>query len=97
MNGDRRKKLAGTHAQEVLARQSDSLLVEHAPRSHFFDLVANGRHPGASSGAKRARRLALAVVDDLPGLDAEAVAGLHDFLDLVVAMPSTARDLIEDE
>jgi len=37
----------------------------------------------------------LVLLDELPGLDAEAVEGLHDFLDLVEAMPSTARSLVE--
>ena len=62
--------------------------------SHFVRL-ARRRHAGASGGEKRARRLALAVLDDLPGLDDRAVDGLIRFVELVRKSPEGARTLLD--
>lgn len=43
---------------------------------HFVRLAKRGKpNTGASGGELRARRLALAIVDNLPGLDDQAIAG----------------------
>lgn len=62
---------------------------------HFLDLAEQGKRRGSSGGEKRAKRLADAVVEDVPGLDASAVAGLLEFVRLAASMPSKARDLLE--
>jgi hypothetical protein len=62
--------------------------------SHFVRL-ARRKHPGASSGEKRSRRLALALLDNLPGLDDEAIDGMIGFADLVKRAPETARSLVD--
>lgn len=54
-----------------------------ASLSHFLDLLEHGNCPGASSGELRARRIALTLVHDLPGLDCLAVAGLCEFIVLL--------------
>ena len=62
--------------------------------AHFVRL-ARTKHPGASSGEKAARRLALALCRDLPSLDERAFDGLLEFALLIRSAPTTARDLID--
>jgi hypothetical protein len=57
--------------------------------------LARCKHAGASGGEKRARRLAIALLDNLPGLDAEAIDGMIAFLDLAQHAPQTARTLVD--
>ncbi len=61
---------------------------------HFVDLAARGKHPGSSGGEKRARRLAVAVLENLPGLDDSAIAGLLEFVRCVQTSPSLSRQLV---
>lgn len=61
----------------------------------FLDLAKRGKHPGASSGEKRARRLALAILDNLPGLDDKAITGLVHFMGEAQMRPETARTSID--
>ena len=61
---------------------------------HFIDLAFQGRRDGSSGGEKRARRIALALLENLPGLDASAIHGLKLFADLVQRQPETLRRLI---
>ena len=78
-----------------------SLVAEHeteariAYTEHFLRLAHHGRHRGASGGEKRARALAKAIVDQVPGLDGQAVAGAIEFMRLAAAKPGTARDIIQ--
>ena len=65
------------------------------PNEHFLTLVDHGRHRGASSGCKAARKLARAICEEAPSLDATAIAGLHQWVDYCKAMPGTAADVIE--
>lgn len=62
---------------------------------HFVSLARTGkRNAGASGGEKRAYRLAKCVIDDVPGLDQDAVEGLKLFIDTCGARPSLADDWI---
>lgn len=61
---------------------------------HFLFLARNGRRVGASGGEKRAARLYDAIVEDLPGLDADACRGLVELIALTYRAPQTARDLV---
>jgi hypothetical protein len=63
---------------------------------HFLRLAKRGKpNTGASGGELRARRLALAVLDNIPGLDDDAVAGLVQFIALAKAEPETARSYVD--
>lgn len=66
-----------------------------ASLSHFLDLLEHGNCPGASSGELRARRIALTLVRDLPGLDGQAVDGLIEFCRLCASAPETAERLVK--
>jgi hypothetical protein len=61
----------------------------------FLELADRGAHRGASGGEKRAAQLAASIVDHVPGLDAQAVAGLIEFVRLAAYAPSTAREVLE--
>ena len=61
---------------------------------HFLDLARCGRLLGATGSERNATELAFAILDRAPGLDAKAIDGLHQFIDAVIAAPTTARDLI---
>jgi hypothetical protein len=62
--------------------------------SHFIDLALRGKLRGCSAGCKRARAMARAVVDCVPGLDGLARDGLRAFINLASNAPGTARDLL---
>jgi hypothetical protein len=62
--------------------------------SHFLDLALRGKQRGCSGGCKRARVIARAVVDCVPGLDGLARDGLREFINLTSNAPGTARDLL---
>jgi hypothetical protein len=64
------------------------------PIDHFLRLAKRGASPGASGGEKRAFRLAKAVVEDLPGLDNQAVAGFGEFAIIAYSKPMTAGDML---
>ena len=68
---------------------------------HFIRLAKRGKPgTGASGGELRARRLALSVINDLQGLDDEAIAGLIEFIrGIQRGGEQLARELIgaEDE
>ena len=61
---------------------------------HFLRLARAGAHPTASSGAHAAFQLAAAVLDHVPALDGQALAGLQEFCDIVKAVPESARTLV---
>jgi hypothetical protein len=63
---------------------------------HFVRLAKRGKpNTGASSGELRARRLALAILDNLPGLDDRATSGLLAFIELVKQSPEESRTLVD--
>lgn len=63
---------------------------------HFLKIARRGRPgTGASSGEVQARRLAIAIVENAPGLDDEAIEGAVEFLRAVRLAPSGARTLID--
>jgi hypothetical protein len=64
------------------------------PLDHFIRLATRGASPGASGGEKRAFRLAKCLVEDLPGLDGRAIAGMAEFARLVMTKPMTAGDML---
>jgi len=64
--------------------------------NHFIQLAARGGHPRASSGERKARRLARAVVRETPGLDGEALEGLCEFIHWASRQPMTATDLVNE-
>ncbi len=65
--------------------------------AHFIELARRGRNPAASGGEQRAARLAAALLDDVAGIDQDAVAGLTMFARVVAANWSAASSLIEDK
>lgn len=62
---------------------------------HFIRLAKRGKHPAASGGEGRAWRLANALLNDLNGMDDDALMGLLAFLELVVKEPEKARTLVD--
>jgi hypothetical protein len=68
---------------------------------HFIRLAKRGKPgTGASGGELRARRLALAVINDLQGMDDEAISGFIEFIrGIQRGGEQLARELIgaEDE
>jgi hypothetical protein len=70
-------------------------VTERPELCHFLDLAEHGRHRGSSRGACSARKLATCLVEDLPGLDSQAVAGLLEFARFVQVKPASARDLLD--
>jgi hypothetical protein len=62
---------------------------------HFIRLAKRGKPgTGASGGELRARRLALAVLNDIPGMDDEAINGFILFIRGLSRDYEMARDLI---
>jgi hypothetical protein len=61
----------------------------------FCRLAVRGKNRGASGGEKRARKLAMAVLDEASGLDDQAIEGLITFIRAVQRAPTTARDLVQ--
>jgi hypothetical protein len=62
---------------------------------HFLQLAQRGKHPGTSGGERRAYRIAKAILDDVHGLDGQAVEGLMEFVQLANLYPSEAEMLVE--
>lgn len=62
---------------------------------HFIRLAKRGKPgTGASGGELAARRLAIAIVKDVPGLDDMAIAGLIEFIRGTQRDRMAAQDLI---
>ena len=62
---------------------------------HFIRLAKRGKPgTGASGGELRARRLALAVLNDIPGLDQKAITGLVEFIELLQHDYEKAAELV---
>lgn len=62
---------------------------------HFVRLAKRGKYPAASGGENRARRLAVAFLDNLPGLDGSALLGAMEFAEMVQGSPEEARTLVD--
>lgn len=67
----------------------------HHGFQHFLRLALRGRVRGCSSGEVRCRRIARCLLENLPGLDGAAVAGIHRFIDVVEQNPSALRDALD--
>lgn len=65
--------------------------------AHFLRLVQAGKNPAASSGQRQALALARAAIASIPGLDGQAREGFVSFVELVAAMPESARRVVEGE
>jgi hypothetical protein len=74
----------------------DSETRQSVALEHFIRLARRGDHRGASGGEKRAYRLAMVLLDELPGLDTRALQGMVLFAREVVTRPQASRDLIEE-
>ncbi len=61
--------------------------------SHFLRIASRGRRAGASGGEKRAAKIARVIVDEVSGLDGQAVEGLIDFIRGTARSPKTAQEL----
>lgn len=75
-------------ARRVPVTQDDRAL------EHFVRLAFKGRQATASGGERRAHRLAVAIIDNLPGLDELATDGLVEFLKGVKASPELAAEVV---
>jgi hypothetical protein len=63
---------------------------------HFLALARRGKPcTGASGGELRARQLALAILEQVPGLDAQAIKGAAEFMGRVANAPQASRELID--
>jgi hypothetical protein len=64
--------------------------------NHFIKLAKRGKPgTGASGGELRARRLALAVLNDIPGLDTRAITGFCEFIELLQHDYEKASKLVD--
>jgi hypothetical protein len=61
---------------------------------HFINLLLRGRHSGASGGERRAYKIAKALLEHAPGLDAKALAGISPFAEMVSRNPQEIGDLL---
>lgn len=63
---------------------------------HFLTLARRGKPgTGASTGEVQARKLAIAILANAPGLDEEAIEGAAEFLRRAPLAPNMARALID--
>lgn len=62
---------------------------------YFVSLANRGKSDGTSLGSAAARRLALALLQDVPALDGRALEGLKFFADAAKYLPETARGSID--
>ena len=58
----------------------------------LLDLARRGSHAGASAGERRCAVLVSAVVDNVSGVDDDAIAALVEFIEWVQREPMSARD-----
>jgi hypothetical protein len=64
---------------------------------HFLSLARAGKRDYASTGEMKANALLTAIVNDVPGLDSQAVEGVSDFLRLFAMDYSLAMKLVKRE
>jgi hypothetical protein len=65
------------------------------PLEHFIRLAKRGKHPAASGGETRSWQLAFAFLENLYGLDDDAIAGMYQFMQKVRESPEEARTLLD--
>jgi hypothetical protein len=63
---------------------------------HFLRLVRNGNLPGASSEERQCWRIARAILDNAPGLDCQAQAGIREWLTFVVNHYDCADEFLRE-
>lgn len=80
--------------QRAAVAQRDNAPVIDPCLEHFVDLAFQGRRAGSSGGEKRCRKIALCILENAPGLDGSAIAGLKRFIDSALRAPETARKVI---
>jgi hypothetical protein len=61
---------------------------------HFIKLAQRGRKHAASTYERRSLLVADALLDTIPGLDDQAVAGLIEFAQLIKGNYQTLREMI---
>lgn len=61
---------------------------------HFITLAQRGRNRAASTYERRSLLVADALLDTIPGLDDQAVAGLIEFAQLIKGNYQTLREMI---
>ncbi len=64
------------------------------PLERFLGLARQGKRPDSNSGEKRARSLALCILDNVPGLDDDAIDGMIELINSVKLKPETAHDVV---
>jgi hypothetical protein len=64
---------------------------------HFVALARRGRGQGASGGERRAARLANAILENVPGMDGDAIVGVGLFAQLTSAQYELACQLIDSK
>jgi len=78
----------------ALAEKNVADPAEHRELDHFLHLVSGGKHRGASSGERSARKIAKTFVDCGLVLDMDAIDGLCEFIRIAKAHPGAARDVV---
>ena len=54
---------------------------------HLINLASRGGHGGASGGERRARLIVDCLLENVAGLDGDAVAGIGDLITLIETQP----------
>ena len=54
---------------------------------HLINLASRGGHGGASGGERRARAIVVCLLENLAGLDGDAVAGIGELITLIETQP----------
>ena len=54
---------------------------------HLINLASRGGHGGASGGERRARAIVDCLLENVAGLDGDAVAGISDLITLIETQP----------
>lgn len=62
---------------------------------HFLTCARRGGARGASTGEKRCRRIAEALLENVGCLDGRALAGAEQFVRVAVHQPETARKVLD--
>ena len=62
---------------------------------HLLTLARRGKSGGASGGEKRARKIVLAILNNVTGLDGTATSGIGELAKIVSAAPMEAGDAVK--
>lgn len=66
----------------------------HPELAHFIKLASRGAKPAASGGEKRAYRIARAIIDNIQGLDGQAIDGIRRFVTVAELNNSLVHEII---